>query len=82
MEPGGGPSNAQAAARPIMPSDGLEQWPPGEGADIAPESPDGLEDYEKLVDLRGDFSNPEALIEALEEMEKVLASTARTNGPS
>jgi hypothetical protein len=25
-----------------------------------------------MVDLRGHFSNPEALIEALEEMEKVL----------
>ena len=53
VEPRGGPSNAQTAARLIMPSDGLEQWPPGEGADIAPESPDGLEDYEKLVEPRG-----------------------------
>ena len=49
----GGPSNAQTAARLVMPSDGLEQWPPGEGADIAPESPDGLEDCEKLVGLEG-----------------------------
>lgn len=38
---------------------------------ITPESPHGLEDR-KMVDLRGHFSNPEALIDALEEMEKVL----------
>ena len=30
----------------------------------------------KMVDLRGDFSNPEALIEALEEMEAVLTGSA------
>lgn len=28
-----------------------------------------------MVDLRGHFSNPEALIEALEEMETVLKAT-------
>lgn len=39
-----------------------------------------------MVDLRGHFSNPEALIEALEEMEKVLtqdvgSSEAMTDFP-
>ena len=29
-----------------------------------------------MVDLRGQFSNPETLIEALEEMEKVLTGLA------
>lgn len=29
-----------------------------------------------MVDLRGHFSNPEALIEALEEMEEVLTGSA------
>ena len=48
-----------------------------EGADIAPDRPDGREDKE-IVDLRGHFSNPEALVEALEEMEKVLAPSAQS----
>lgn len=30
-----------------------------------------------MVDLRGHFSNPEALIEALDEMEKVLTESRR-----
>jgi hypothetical protein len=36
-----------------------------------------------MVDLRGHFSNPEALIEALEEMEEVLAGSAgsENDGP-
>jgi hypothetical protein len=46
-----------------------------EGADIAPESPDGLEGYEKLAEPRGECSNPEALIEALEVIEKVLTQS-------
>ena len=46
-----------------------------EGAVIAPESPDGLE-YREMVDLTGHFSNPEALREALEEMEKVLTQSS------
>ena len=37
----------------------------------------------ELVDLREHFSNPEALIEALEEMEEVLTGSAdrKNDGP-
>jgi hypothetical protein len=36
-----------------------------------------------VVDLRGQFSNPEALIEALEEMEELLTGSAgsENDGP-
>jgi hypothetical protein len=42
-----------------------------ERADIAPDQTQVREDW-KMVGLRRHFSNTEALIEALEEMERVL----------
>lgn len=52
------------------------------GDHIAPDRPDGREDR-KMVELRGHFSNPEALIEALEEMEELLTGSAgsENDGP-
>ncbi|MFW6300224.1 MAG: hypothetical protein ACOC20_04815 [Oceanicaulis sp.] len=44
---------------------------------VSEDRPSGREGgLRKMVDLRGHFSNPEALIETLEEMEEVLTGSA------
>jgi hypothetical protein len=70
VEPGGETSNPEGS---------LGEQPP---AALARKRLSGREEaLWKLVGLRGHFSSPEALIEALEEMEKVLTRDDASTPP-